>query len=35
MTAIISAEFKVDKSADLTETQGRALLKILNEMAAN
>lgn len=35
MTAIMSAEFKVNKSADLTETQGRALLKILNEMAAN
>ena len=35
MTAIMVAEFKVYKSADLTETQGRALLKILNEMAAN
>lgn len=35
MTAIMLSEFKVDKSADLTETQGRALLKILNEMAAN
>lgn len=35
MTAIMTAEFKVERSPHLTEEQGRALLKILNEMAAN
>lgn len=35
MTAIMTAEFKVERSANLTEDQGRALLKILNGMAAN
>lgn len=35
MTAIMLSEFKVERSANLTEEQGRALLKILNEMAAN
>lgn len=35
MTAIMLSEFKVERSAHLTEEQGRALLKILNEMAAN
>lgn len=35
MTAIMLSEFKVERSANLTEDQGRALLKILNEMAAN
>lgn len=35
MTAIMLSEFKVERSANLTEDQGRALLKILNEMAVN
>lgn len=35
MTAIMLSEFKVKRSPHLTEEQGRALLKILNEMAAN
>ena len=35
MTAIMLSEFKVERSTHLTEEQGRALLKILNEMAAN
>ena len=35
MTAIMLSEFKVERSTYLTEEQGRALLKILNEMAAN
>ncbi|WP_459540761.1 ERF family protein [Negativicoccus succinicivorans] len=35
MTAIMLSEFKVERSANLTEEQGRALLKILNEMAVN
>lgn len=35
MTAIMLSEFKVERSTNLTEEQGRALLKILNEMAAN
>ena len=35
MTAIMTAEFKVERSANLTEDQGRALLKILNGMAVN
>ena len=35
MTAIMLSEFKVERSANLTEDQGRALLKILNGMAAN
>ena len=35
MTAIMLSEFKVERSANLTEDQGRALLKILNGMAVN
>lgn len=35
MTAIMLSEFKVERSTHLTEEQGRALLKILNEMAVN
>lgn len=35
MTAIMLSEFKVERSTLLTEEQGRALLKILNEMAVN
>lgn len=35
MTAIMLSEFKVERSTLLTEEQGRALLKILNGMAAN